>query len=166
LAKAATQKQGAATGVLSLKISLRHVKPPIWRRVLMPGRMTLSDLHLAIQATMGWENDHLHAFDINGEQYGDSSTMDDVANERRLTLNTLTKNGVTRFTYTYDFGDDWEHDILIEKTPPAHTAKALPACIGGKRNCPPEDCGGPWGYAELVPILADPANPQHEERQE
>jgi hypothetical protein len=166
LAKADAQKQGAAAGVLSLKITLRRIKPPVWRRVLVPGRMTLSDLHLAIQATMGWGDSHLHAFDINGEQYGDPSTTDDVANERRLTLSTLARNGVTRFIYTYDFGDDWEHDILIEKAPPTHTAKAVPACIGGKRNCPPEDCGGPWGYAELLPVLADPANPSHQEMQE
>nr|WP_294514405.1 plasmid pRiA4b ORF-3 family protein [uncultured Rhodopila sp.] len=166
MAKAAAKKQGAARDVLCLKITLRHIKPPVWRRVLMPGRMTLSDLHLAIQAAMGWHDSHLHAFEINGEQYGDPSMMDDVASERRLTLNTLVRNGVTRFTYTYDFGDDWEHDILIEKAPPAHTAKAFPACIGGKRNCPPEDCGGPWGYAELLPILADTANPRHEEMQE
>nr|WP_294544582.1 plasmid pRiA4b ORF-3 family protein [uncultured Rhodopila sp.] len=166
MAKAAAQKQGAASGVLCLKITLRHVKPPIWRRVLMPGGMTLADLHLAIQAVMGWGDSHLHAFDINGEQYGDPTTTDDVASERRLTLSTLARNGVTRFTYTYDFGDDWEHDILIEKAPPAHSAKAFPACIGGKRNCPPEDCGGAWGYAELLPILADPANPRHDEMRE
>jgi hypothetical protein len=166
LAKAAANKQGAATGVVCLKITLRNIKPPIWRRVLMPDRMTLSDLHLAIQAAMGWHNHHLHAFDLNGEQYGDPSTMDDVASERRLTLSTLTKGGVTRFTYTYDFGDDWEHDILIEKTPPPHTPTVFPACIGGKRNGPPEDCGGPWGYAELLPILADPAKRQHNEMRE
>ena len=166
LAKAAANKQGTATDVLCLKITLRHIKPPIWRRILVPGCMTLADLHLAIQAAMGWQNGHLHAFDINGEQYGDPSMMDDVASERRLKLNTLANSGVTRFTYTYDFGDDWEHDILIEKAPPAHTAKAVPACIGGKRNCPPEDCGGAWGYAELLPILADPANPRHDEMRE
>ena len=166
LAKAAAETQGAATGVLCLKITLRHVKPPVWRRVLLPGRMTLSDLHLAIQATVGWHDSHLHAFDINGEQYGDPSTTDDVANERRLTLSTLARNGVTRFSYTYDFGDDWEHEVLIEKGAPAHTAKAFPACIGGKRNCPPEDCGGPWGYAELLAALANPANPQHHEMRE
>jgi hypothetical protein len=166
LAKAAAQKQGAAAGVLCLKITLRHIKPPIWRRVLMPGRMTLSDLHLAIQATMGWGDDHMHGFDVNGEQYGDPSMMDDVVSERRLTLNALIKNGVARFTYTYDFGDDWEHDILIEKAAPAHTAKVFPACIGGKRNCPPEDCGGAWGYADLLSILADQANPRHEDMRE
>lgn len=166
MAKAASKQQGDAKDVLCLKIALRHIKPPIWRRLLVPGGMTLSDLHLAIQATMGWHNGHLHAFDINGEQYGDPSMMDDVANERRLRLNTLVKNGVTRFSYTYDFGDDWDHDIQIEKAPPAYTATAVPACIGGKRNCPPEDCGGPWGYAELLPILADAANPQHNEMRE
>jgi hypothetical protein len=132
----------------------------------MPGSMTLADLHLAIQITMGWGDCHLHDFDVGGEQYGDPNTTDDVASERRLTLNALVKSGVTRFAYTYDFGDDWEHAILIEKAPPANDAKAYPACVGGKRNGPPEDCGGVWGYAELLEILANPAHPQHEEQLE
>jgi hypothetical protein len=166
LAKTAAPKKPAATGALSLKVTLRNTKPPIWRRILMPTGMTLADLHLAIQATMGWRDSHLHAFDVGGEQYGDPSAMDDVANERRLTLNALVKAGVTRFAYTYDFGDDWEHDILIEKAPPASDAKVYPACVAGKRNGPPEDCGGPWGYANLLEMLANPAHPEHEEQLE
>jgi hypothetical protein len=151
------------TGAFSLKVTLRHTKPPIWRRILMPGRMTLADLHQAIQVTMGWHDAHLHAFDVGGDQYGDPATTDGVANERRLTLNALAKTGTTRFTYTYDFGDDWEHDVLVEKAPPASDAKAFPACVAGKRSGPPEDCGGVLGYDGLRSILADPAHPQHEE---
>jgi Plasmid pRiA4b ORF-3-like protein len=94
--------------------------------------MTLGDLHLAIQATMGWEASHLHAFEIGDRQFGDRSVMDDVENENRRTLGDLVKSGMRRFRYTYDFGDDWQHDILIEKTPTAsgmkNRGKSLPAC--------------------------------------
>ena len=94
---------------------------------------------------MGWEGDHLHAFDIGGRSYGDPHSVDDVASEERLTVNGVRKSGIARFTYTYDFGDNWEHVIAIEsKTPPVEGRRS-PACIAGKRRCPPEDCGGPWG---------------------
>jgi Plasmid pRiA4b ORF-3-like protein len=166
MAKTAAPKKRAATGVLSLKVTLGGIKPPIWRRILMPGTRTLFDLHMAIQVTMGWMDSHLHAFDIGGRQYGDRATTDDVANEAHQTLNGLVKSGVSRFCYTYDFGDDWEHDVLIEKAPSANAARAYPACVAGKRNCPPEDCGGAWGYAELLAALADPAHPRHEEQRE
>jgi hypothetical protein len=166
LAKTAAPKKRAHTNVLSLKVTLRNIRPPIWRRILMPSNMTLEDLHFAIQNVMGWDNSHLHDFDIGGERYGDPSNTDDVINERRLTLDAVAKSGVTRFAYTYDFGDNWEHAILIEKKPPSSGAKAYPACVAGKRNCPPEDCGGPWGYASLLEILANPAHPEHDEQLE
>jgi hypothetical protein len=156
--------------VLSLKVTLRNIRPPIWRRILMSSGMTLGDLNLAIQATIGWGSSHLHAFEIGDRQFGDRSVMDDVENEDRRTLGDLMKSGMRRFRYTYDFGDNWQHDILIEKTPAASSGKnrgkILPACIAGKRNGPPEDCGGPWGYAELLGILSDPAHPLHDERLE
>jgi hypothetical protein len=115
---------------------------------------------------MGWNDSHLHEFNIGGERYGDPATTDDVADENRLSLTALVRSGVTRFVYTYDFGDNWEHAILIEKSPPANAPSVAPACIAGKRHCPPEDCGGPWGYAELLEILANPNHPQHEEQAE
>jgi Plasmid pRiA4b ORF-3-like protein len=152
--------------VVSLKVTLRGTKPPIWRRLLVPGAMTLGALHEAIQAAMGWQGGHLHTFDIDGRQYGDRRTVDDVADENRLTLNGVLKSGVTRFGYTYDFGDDWDHMVAIEKIQPAIDGQAYPACVAGKRNCPPEDCGGVWGYAELLQILADPAHPERAERLE
>jgi hypothetical protein len=156
--------------VLSVKVTLRNIRPPIWRRILMSNDMTLGDLHLAIQATIGWDSSHLHAFEIGERQFGDRSVMDDVENEDRRTLGDLVRSGMRRFRYTYDFGDDWQHDILIEKTPAAsgtkNRGKSLPACIAGKRNGPPEDCGGPWGYAELLAVLSDPAHPLHDERLE
>jgi len=151
----------ADTNVLSLKVTLRHIRPPIWRRILVPRDMTLADLHRAIQAVMGWEDAHLHVFDVGGRRYSAPAMLPDAANEARVTLNSLAKSDMRRFTYTYDFGDDWEHDILIEKILPATTARAFPACVAGKRNCPPEDCGGPWGYEEMLAALADPNHPEH-----
>ena len=166
MAKTVEPKNSASKSILSLKVTLRDTKPPVWRRLLMQGGMTLGDLHQAIQAAMGWEDCHLHAFDIDGRQYGDCHTVDEVADENRLTLNGLVKSGVSRFAYTYDFGDNWEHTVEIEKTQPAVEAKSYPACIAGKRNCPPEDCGGSWGYQDLLAVLADPAHPEYAERRE
>jgi hypothetical protein len=156
----------ARRGPISLKITLRNVKPPIWRRILVTGGMTLGDLHVAIQVVMGWQNGHMHAFDVDGQQYGERGSLEDAADENRLSLNVLVKSGVNRFRYTYDFGDDWEHDILLEKAPPPKDVKAFPACVAGKRNCPPEDCGGPWGYADLLAVLADPNHAEHDEQRE
>lgn len=166
MVKIAARKSNAGKTPLSLKVTLRGTKPPVWRRLLIPGEMTLGDLHQAIQAAMGWHDSHLHAFDIAGREYGDPDSVDDVADEERLTLNGVLNSGVTRFTYTYDFGDNWEHTVLIERTRRPLEAGSYPACIAGKRNCPPEDCGGPWGYQDLLAVLADPAHPDHPERAE
>jgi len=161
-----TLAKHSATDVVSLKVTLRGVKPPIWRRLLMSGTMTLGDLHQAIQAAMGWRDCHLHAFDIDGQLHGDRRTTDDVADENRLTLNGLLKSGIARFGYTYDFGDTWEHAVAIEKTQPAVNGTSYPACVAGKRNRPPEDCGGSWGYQHLMAVLADPKHPERAEQRE
>jgi hypothetical protein len=128
--------------------------------------MTLADLHDVIQTAMGWYNCHLHVFEIGGEQYGDPSQMDDCQSEARLTLQKLQNSGVTRFAYTYDFGDSWDHTITIEKNVAPPEGGVLPVCIAGKRACPPEDCGGAWGYAELIEIMATPGHPEREQRAE
>ena len=156
---------------LSLKVTLRGIRPPIWRRLMVPAQMTLGDLHRAIQEAMGWENSHLHVFEIAGREYGDPDPefrVDGAANETRMTLAGVVKMGVNRFSYVYDFGDNWEHTVLIEKRPPAvtRTDDPLVLCVAGKRNCPPEDCGGIWGYQALVAILADPTDPRHNEWKE
>ncbi len=166
MARTVASKTGAADSIVSLKVTLKGSKPPVWRRLLVPGSMTLGDLSEAILTGMGWIGGHLHAFDVDGRQFGDPATTDDVANENRLTLNGVVKSGVRRFGYTYDFGDDWEHVVAVEKTLARAPGQAYPVCVDGERNCPPEDCGGVWGYAELLEILADPAHPEREERLE
>jgi len=158
----------SADNNLSLKVTLRGARPPIWRRLIVPAQMTLGDLHHAIQEAMGWDNSHLHVFEIAGRQYGDPDPefgLEGAANERRMTLSAVVKMGINRFSYVYDFGDNWEHTVLIEKRRPAvaDTNNPLVLCVAGKRNCPPEDCGGIWGYQELVTILADPTDPRHDE---
>jgi Plasmid pRiA4b ORF-3-like protein len=100
--------------VISLKVTLRGIRPPIWRRLEVPSRLSLGGLHDAIQAAMGWGGHHLYVFDVAGRSYGDPARVDDVADDERLTVGGVLKAGVKRFTYTYDFGDDWEHEIVIE----------------------------------------------------
>lgn len=154
--------------MVSLKVTLCRIRPAIWRRLVVPVRMTLEDLHYAIQAAMGWHNDHLHLFTVAGRTYGspDSDGCLDEADESRMTLAGVVRMGVNRFSYVYDFGDDWEHTVLIEKRAAAVTGTDNPFCVAGQRNCPPEDCGGVWGYEDLVAILANPADPRYDEMQE
>jgi hypothetical protein len=132
----------------------------------MPGSATLADLHHAIQAAMGWYNSHLHQFDIAGQPYGDRRMMDYVTDEYRMTLNKLANSGAKNFGYTYDFGDNWEHVVTIEKVSKIGSEPSGPMCIAGKRACPPEDCGGLWGYYHLLEVLADPNHPEYDDQRE
>ncbi|HVC59853.1 MAG TPA: plasmid pRiA4b ORF-3 family protein [Acetobacteraceae bacterium] len=160
-------RKAATTGYIAkLKVTLIGLRPPVWRRLLVPANMTLRDLHDAIQTSMGWDDGHLHEFDIAGERFGNPGTTDEVANEARLTLAGVRDRGVARFKYTYDFGDDWEHLVVIEGTVARVEGQHYPACIAGKRACPPEDCGGVHGYANLLEVTADPTHPDHKEMSE
>ena len=158
----------ATRRVHQLKITLRGVKPPIWRRVVVDGGETLDHLHAVIQAAFGWWDAHLHDFDIGGVRYGipDDDDGTPVKDERRVSIDQAIGNSGHKIRYLYDFGDNWEHDIVVEKTMSAGEVTTVPDCVGGRRACPPEDCGGPWGYRELLDILADPTHPEHEERLE
>ena len=162
MAKALAPKKSTGMNVITMKVMLRGIKPPVWRRLAMPGTMTLGDLHLAIQAAMGWYDCHLHAFDIGGEQYGDQRSVDDVADENRLTLSRLLRSSVVRFTYTYDFGDDWRHSIVVEEVVAADPTVDYPRFIEGARRAPPEDVGGLPGFEEFLRIMAAPDDPQHD----
>lgn len=164
-------RAGAAGGqVFQLKVALAGIRPPIWRRLLSDGATTLDDLHDVIQVAFGWYGYHLHDFEIGGRQYGVPDPDWDFGppriDERKTRLDAVASEGST-FRYIYDFGDWWEHKITVEKVlPDAGDAGdvELPALIKGKRACPPEDCGGPWGYGDLLEILADPKHPEHAER--
>jgi hypothetical protein len=151
---------------LQLKVTLLHTKPPVWRRLVVREAMTLHDLHQAIQLAIGWLDCHLYAFEIGRRSY---TTLDDDASADNLDAETtvladlrLARKG-TRFRYVYDFGDDWQHDVLVERAGPLDPAAAVPRCLAGRRACPPEDCGGPWGYADFLRTIADPSHPEHSE---
>jgi hypothetical protein len=151
--------------IYQLKITIADTTPPVWRRVLVHGDISLDRLHDLIQAALGWWNHHLHEFEFDEARFGvpDGDDWEPPEDERRARLDSLSKEGST-FRYTYDFGDDWGHDVVVEKVLPADPSARVPACVDGGRACPPEDCGGPWGYQELLTILADPAHPEHDER--
>ncbi len=150
--------------IYQLKITLKEIRPPIWRRVQVPSSTTLSQLHLIIQAAMGWWNCHLHQFSIQGIDYGEPQPEYglDMRDEKRVKLNQVVQREKAKFLYLYDFGDSWEHSILVEKVLPREPEVSYPLCVKGKRACPPEDCGGPWGYAEFLEAIQNPEHPEHE----
>jgi Plasmid pRiA4b ORF-3-like protein len=136
-------------------------KPPVWRRVTVSAGMTLDLLHEVILRAMGWEGGHLHCFSAGWQEYGTPDAELGHADEREVTLGELLAKPGDKMRYTYDFGDDWEHDIVPEKVLPVDAAGV--SCLAGKGACPPDDCGGAWGYADLKEILADPDHEEHED---
>jgi len=162
----AVSRAGPSRRICRLKVTLRDIRPAIFRRIEVRDDITLERLHDILQVAMGWTDSHLHAFHVRETTYGvpDREWPDDTVSEKKMTLRSLIENGVKRFQYDYDFGDDWSHDILIERTTEPEAGVKYPRCLAGKRACPPEDCGGAWGYAELLEILADPGHPEHAER--
>jgi len=152
--------------VYQLKVTLRDISPPIWRRILVPHDIRLDQLHQVLQVVMGWTDSHLHEFIIDGVTYGDTSVdmemSEDMENERSFRLHRVVPREKGKSGYVYDFGDYWEHEILVEKILPVETGTHYPVCITGKRACPPEDCGGTSEYGELLEALQDPSHPEHE----
>jgi hypothetical protein len=155
--------------IYQLKITLLDSKPPIWRRLLVPSDLTLAQLHDVLQNAMGWQDCHLHEFRIGDLRFGvpdpDYGLMGDEEpmNERRRRLFNVLGEVGAKAEYTYDFGDSWEHRIVVEKVLPPEPGIRYPACTAGKRNCPPEDCGGMYGYYNLLAAIRDP---EHEERED
>jgi hypothetical protein len=158
-----TTKQ--AKSIYQIKISLIGAKPPIWRTVLVPGDLRLAAFHDVIQVAMGWTDSHLHQFIANNVFYGipDDEYGMEIEDESKYKLTQLLSKEKDTLIYEYDFGDSWEHKILLEKVLPFDTKTALPVCIKGKRACPPEDCGGIWGYEELLQTISDPKHPDHDD---
>jgi Plasmid pRiA4b ORF-3-like protein len=156
-----------ARQVFQLKITLAEVSPPVWRRVVLPGGYTLDRVHRAIQLAMGWQDYHLHSFEIDGVQYGqpDPAGELDLRDELDTRLDAVVGKD-TVFIYTYDFGDWWEHEILVEEISPADPDERYPVCPAGANGCPPEDVGGAYGYANFLAALDDPAHPEHEAMRE
>jgi len=148
--------------IYQVKITLEHIKPPIWRRV-QTSDCSLDEFHDIIQVCMGWEDEHIYAFVIDGDEFGDPRRCGEPEYDSRdVRLSEVVEQGHTRFRYDYDFGDDWRHIIDIERTLPAEGGVRYPRCVQGERACPPEDCGGPHGYPYLLNKLQDPEHEEHE----
>ena len=157
--------EGSSGAAYQIKVQLRGVaKPPVWRRLQVPADIGLDRLHEVIQAAMGWENYHLHVFSHDSGEYGLADPDLMHRDERKVALSQLLVRPGDGIGYTYDFGDGWEHDIVLEDVlPPDPDPEAAGAsCTAGKGACPPEDCGGAWGYEELKDTLADPEAEDHE----
>jgi hypothetical protein len=150
--------------IFHLRIVLADVEPPVWRRVAVPGGYTLDRLHRVIQHAMGWQDCHLHCFEVDGVQYGipDPDGEPELVDEMDARLDTVVAKGGT-LAYVYDFGDWWHHDVLVEDVVTVDAADRYPAVTDGARQCPPEDVGGPPGHAEFLAAIADPAHPRHTE---
>jgi len=147
-----------------LRITLEAVEPQVWRRVQVPGSITLERLHTVIQKTMGWRDAHLHEFEVGGRRYGQPEPDEPhykVEPEWKLTLRAAAPTEGARFRYVYDLGEGWGHELLVEAIQASAAPFNYPVCLAGERACPPEDCGGAPGYANLLDVLRDRTHPEH-----
>ena len=164
-----TKKIWLPPDIYQLKVTLRDTRPPIWRRLLVPAGLTLEVLHDVLQMAMGWYDSHLHEFSIGQKRFGKPDPEDGliglptVGNERTAHLFRVLGKARAKAIYTYDFGDCWEHVIVVEKVLPPEPGVAYPICMGGKLQCPPEDCGGVPGYYNLLEAIRDPAHKEYED---
>ena len=157
--------------VYQFKIVLKYSKPPIWRRIRVPETYTYWDLHVAIQDAMGWGDYHLHEFEMFnpstdlveniGIPYKDFGR--EVLPGWKQKIESYFSMENPEADYIYDFGDNWEHKIQLEKILTREKGVNYPVCIKGKRACPPEDCGGIWGYEEFLEAIKDPTHQEHKE---
>ncbi len=150
-----------------LRVELLEVAPTVWRRLLVPESITLPKLHRVLQIALGWTNSHLHEFVIRGVRYSDPDPdwADELrhVDERGIVLEKALGADARCFDYVYDFGDDWHHVVLLEDRHPQGTqAPSSISCVAGANTCPPEDVGGPHGYAEFLEAIADPSHEEHD----
>jgi len=140
----------------------------MWRRVQVTGDTTLHQLHWILLTSMGWNGGHGHEFLIDGKYYGnpwpeiEEEFGYELIDEGKVNLSDVVLGEKTKFKYIYDLGDDWNHEISVEKILACQRDVQYPVCVAGKRSCPPEDCGGPWGYEELLEAITDPSHEDHE----
>ncbi len=170
--KSATKSVTQATTnspIYQIKVTLKDFKPAIWRRIQIGGDATFGALHVAIQIVMGWGGHHLHHFIIGKRpnfifigspvELADGNAVD----EDETTINQVLPDAKSKMIYEYDFGDGWEHELLLEKIVPAEKGVYYPRCLAGEKSCPPDDVGGVWGYANFLKAINDPKHPQHED---
>jgi hypothetical protein len=154
--------------IYRIKITLEESDPPIWRRILVHGDITLARLDAVIQIAMGWTNSHLHQFIVDGDYYGvpdpDYASMGmEMRDERKVKLNQIAPEQGAAFRYEYDFGDSWLHTLIVEDIREPEAEQVYPRCVAGERACPPEDVGGLWGYEDYLEAVQDPDHPEHED---
>jgi Plasmid pRiA4b ORF-3-like protein len=150
--------------IFRLKVSLNEVAPPVWRALLVPADVTLAKLHQILQDAMGWTDSHLHCFEVGDRRIGmlDVDEGKQLEDERRVRLRDVMPRPGAHVVYRYDYGDDWEHIIVLESVDERDDRLAYPLCVGGRRACPPDDCGGAGGYEELLTALSDPEHEDHD----
>jgi len=161
-----TTRRTTTTRIYQLHVELNEIQPRIWRRLWVADTLTLAKLDRVIQAAMGWTNSHLHEFEIEAKRYG---VLDDewpqdqpVLDDKRHRLGEVLGVNVIEFVYTYDFGDNWQHTVTIEKLlEPDEQANSWPICLAGENACPPEDVGGGGGYMEFLEAIRNPAHEEH-----
>ena len=158
----------SADTIARLKITLDDVEPTVLRRVDVPFDIRLDRLHLTIQAAMGWTNSHLYelrAGDVGwSTPYPDADSSGDFLDARKARLDDVLEDiGTKKLIYLYDFGDGWEHTIKVERLADPAPGALYPRLIEVSGRCPLEDCGGPWGYAEMLEAIADPKHERHAE---
>jgi len=156
------------SSIYQLKITLLGIEPLIWRRLQVPSTMLLCCLHDGLQAVMGWTDSHLHQFEKDGkywglpenDEFGDLELLD----ESKVPVGKLLLAEGDSLVYLYDFGDNWRHEVALEKIVPVDAAAAMPnpVCLDGKRRCPPEDVGGPSGYKEFLEVIFEPGHEEFE----
>jgi hypothetical protein len=155
--------------IYQIKVTLRGTDPPIWRRLLVPADLTLEQFHYVLQLAMGWEDCHMHEFHIGQQRFGQPDPMERAfggprtASERTARLFNVLGRAGAKAVYTYDFGDSWEHKIVVEKRLAPESGRAYPVCLTGERHCPPEDCGGIPGFYDLLEAIRDPEHEEHQE---
>lgn len=149
--------------IYQLKVRLLEIEPPVWRRLQVRGSTTLSKLHAILQDLAGWTNSHLYSFDVAGKRYEEPDPEAEGANARKAQLAGLGLKVGDRFEYVYDFGDNWCHGVLVEEILPPDSDSTYPICVDGARAWPPEDCGGPPGYDDILEALQHPSAPQFRE---
>lgn len=151
--------------IYQLKVELVESKPLIWRKILVHDQTLLPEFHHILQTTMGWDNAHLHQFSNRNIIYSPPDEYNELpyTDYRKIKLNKLLKHINDHIVYEYDFGDGWEHEIVLEEVLNKESPQIYPLCIDGKNACPPEDCGGIGGYQNLLTILSNPAHQEYDE---
>jgi len=157
-------RRKTATKIYDLRIELKEIEPLIWRRVLVPGNITLPNLHDLLQLVMGWTNSHLHSFEVSERTFGmDGTDLEELKmlNEKRFTLGEVLGDSIRELIYEYDFGDSWRHQITVTPITKPRSDWSYPLCVAGAGAAPPEDVGGVRGYEEFLSAINDPKHEEH-----